>query len=520
MGHLNRLLRPICDFTNSAFGYLIKFDTPDYQIISADGIITINDPLLASFNDDLAKEKNISQTKVRKLSTYKLLEQKHDLKSVSILEYSDDTRLILFSKEEGAYKKTTADLIMKFISAYKESLNLASETGEERQVKELEKSEEKFRMLVNTANDLIFILNGFGYFSMVNSNGALALGYSPSEMIGKHFLEYIEPQDAAKIADAFQRIISSDGVTIFEANFVTNLSTRVTFEIHAKPLKTDGEITGMISIGRDISDRIKNESKLKELNQKLIEANRIISIERERAKNKITVMEELNKLKGEFISNVSHELRTPLASIVGFAETILSDHELPKEMIIDFTSIILTEGKRLAKLINEVLDFSKLESGEEEMKEVTFNIVELLESVTESFSKQINEKEITLSTDYPHGGITLKADKDRLAKAFGNLISNAIKFNNSGGRITIITQLIQNEIEISISDTGIGIATKDLPNLFQKFNKINRPGTQIPGAGFGLVTVKQIIDLHKGLIKITSELNKGTTIIIRLPKLI
>ena len=154
------------------------------------------------------------------------------------------------------------------------------------------------------------------------------------------------------------------------------------------------------------------------------------------------------------------------------------------------------------------------------MKEVTFNIVELLESVTESFSKQINEKEITLSTDYPHGGITLKAGKDRLAKAFGNLISNAIKFNNSGGRITIITQLIQNEIEISISDTGIGIATKDLPNLFQKFNKINRPGTQIPGAGFGLVTVKQIIDLHKGLIKITSELNKGTTIIIRLPKLI
>lgn len=520
MGHLNRLLRPICGFTNSAFGYLIKFDTQDYQILSSEGINAQNDPLLSSFNQDLVKEKDISIAKLKKLPSYKLLEEKHGLKAVSILDYDADTKLILFSNEEGAYKKPGIDLIVKFIDAYKESACTVapSDTGEERQVKELEKSEEKFRMLVNTANDLIFILNGFGYFSMVNSNGALALGYSPADMIGKHFLEYIEPQDAAKIADAFQRIISSDDVTIFEANFITKLSTRVTFEIHSKPLKTDGEITGMISIGRDITDRIKDEAKLKELNQKLIEANRIISIERERAKNKITVMEELNKLKGEFISNVSHELRTPLASIVGFAETILSDHDLSKEMIIDFTNIILTEGKRLAKLINEVLDFSKLESGEEELKEVTFNIVELMQSITESFSKQLNEKEITLSTDYPPNGIMLKGDKDRLAKAFGNLISNAVKFNNTGGRITIITQQIQNEIEISISDTGIGIATKDIPNLFQKFNKISRPGTQIPGAGFGLVTVKQIIDIHKGLIKVTSELNKGTTIIIRLPK--
>lgn len=520
MGHSINLLKIICEISDSLFGYVIKFDTDNYQIVSFDGPINQSDLLLTSFNESLIKEPGISIVKLKKLPSYKVFSEKHSLASVSILDFNADEKLILFSKKAGAYKKKDIGLINKLISLSKEraSLSAPPDLSDSKQIKELEKSEEKFRMLVDTANDLIFILNGFGYFSMVNKNGALALGYTPADMVGKHFLEYIEPSDAGKIAEAFQRIINSEDVTIFEANFITKLSTRLTFEVHAKPLKTDGDISGMISIGRDISGRIKDEAKLKELNQKLIEANRIISIERERAKNKITVLEELNKLKGEFISNVSHELRTPLASIVGFAETILSDQEIPKETMIDFTGIILTEGKRLAKLINEVLDFSRLDSGEDELKVITFNIVDLLEDITRSFEKQIKEKEIALSTDYPSEGVNLKADKERLTKALSNILSNAVKFNNKGGRITIIAQSIKNEIEISISDTGMGIAAKDIPNLFQKFSKINRPGTQIPGAGFGLVTVKQIIDMHKGLIKVTSGLNKGTTIIIRLPK--
>jgi PAS domain S-box-containing protein len=520
MGHQASLLNVICGFSDSSLGYVIKFDTDNYQIVSFMGEPAQNDSLLDLFNEDLAKENKISLVKVKKLNSFKLFTEKYLFYSIAVIDYQENTKIVLFSKTANAYKKGVIDLITRLISVYNSGRlpEKAVDADGQKQLQELEKSEEKFRMLVNTANDLIFILNGFGYFSMVNKNGALALGYNPNEMIGKHFLEYIEPQDAGKVAEAFQRIINSDDVTTFEVNFIGKLNNRLTFEIQAKPLKTDGDISGMISIGRDISGRIKDEAKLKELNQKLIEANRIISIERERAKNKITVLEELNKLKSEFISNVSHELRTPLASIVGFAETILSDQDIPKETMVDFTKIILTEGKRLAKLINEILDFAKLESGEDELKIVTFNIVDLLEDVRQNFDKQLKDKEITLSTDYPAEGITLRADKDRIAKVITNLLSNAIKFNNKGGRITIITQDIKNEVELSISDTGIGIAEKDIPNLFQKFSKISRPGAQIPGAGFGLVLVKQIIELHKGLIKVTSELNKGTTIIIRLPK--
>lgn len=382
----------------------------------------------------------------------------------------------------------------------------------------LESSEEKFRMLIDTADDLIFILNGFGYFSLVNKNGATALGYVPEEMIGKHFLEFVDKEDEPKIAEAFSRILSSNEVTTFEAVFLDRFDKGVTFEIHAKPMISEGEVSGMISIGRNITNRKLDEQKIRDLNAKLVEANRIISIERERARHKINVLEELNKLKSEFISNISHELRTPLASIVGFAETILSDPDLPKETSKEFNEIILSEGKRLAKLINDVLDFSKLESGEEELKKENVNVNEVLYEVLDLFTKQIKEKELHLSKELPENEINIIADRTRILQVFFNLISNSVKFTNKGGRIFIILVDHGKEIELTITDTGIGIPAKDIPKLFQKFSKIQRPGAPLMGAGFGLVTVKQIVELHKGVIRVKSEEDKGSTFIVRLPK--
>lgn len=382
----------------------------------------------------------------------------------------------------------------------------------------LENSEERFRMLIDTADDLIFVLNGFGYFSMVNKSGATALGYTPDEMIGRHFLEFVDKEDEPKVAEAFTKILESSGITIFEANFLDRFDKSVLFEIHARPVITDGVVSGMLSIGRNITRRKNDEFKIKELNAKLIEANRIISIERERARHKITVLEELNKLKSEFISNVSHELRTPLASIVGFAETIYFDLDISKDTLKEFSNIILTEGRRLAKLINDLLDFSKLESGEEELHREHVDITDVLEKVLLSFESNLNDKNLILSKEYSENELLINADRERLKKVFSNIISNAIKFTNNGGRISVFIQDFGKEIEVAITDTGVGIPERDLPNLFQKFGKVTRPGAQLTGAGFGLVSAKQIIDLHKGFIKVRSEENKGTTFIIRLPK--
>ncbi|MCX6169453.1 MAG: PAS domain-containing sensor histidine kinase [Ignavibacteriales bacterium] len=398
-------------------------------------------------------------------------------------------------------------------------VGVIQEITEEKEVQlRLESSEERFRLLIDTADDLIFILDGFGYFSMVNKNGAAALGLTPEEMLGKHFLEFIDKEDEVKIAEAFNKILNSSGITTFETIFLDRFDKGITFEISAKPMMTNGEVTGMLSFGRNITKRKLDEQKIKDLNYKLIEANRIILIERERARNKITVLEEVNKLKNEFISNVSHELRTPLASIVGFAETISSDSDLSRDTVHEFSNIILMEGKRLAKLINDILDFSQLESGEEELQKTSMNVVDVIDEVVKNLHELIVEKKLVISKEYPEEKITINADKERISKVLWNLITNAIKYTNSGGRISVIVQDYGKEIEIAVSDTGVGIPEKDLPNLFQKFNKVQKAGMQISGTGFGLVTAKQIIDLHKGFIKVRSQVNKGATFIIRLPK--
>lgn len=383
---------------------------------------------------------------------------------------------------------------------------------------ELEKSEERFRLLIETANDLIFNLDHYGYFLTVNNYGALALGYKPEEMSGRHFLEFIHEDHKSGVALAFQKILKSTTVISFDVTFQDKYGRSIIFEVQGRPTKISGSITGMLGIGRDITQRRRDEEKLRELNSKLIEANRLVSIERDRARQQVSILEEVNKLKNEFISNISHELRTPLASIVGFAESIMSDTEMPREMVLEFTNIILSEGKRLAKVINDLLDFAKMEGGKIDINKTEFDIVALIRKIVSDTEKSASEKGITLTSDIPAGPIELYADRERIEQVYSHLISNAIKFTDKGGRITVIVQDFRQELEVIISDTGIGIPEKDLPKVFEKFYKAASTGTQIPGIGLGLGLVKHIVDMHKGFISVQSEVSRGTTFVVKLPK--
>lgn len=391
-------------------------------------------------------------------------------------------------------------------------------TEEKSILQKLEKSEEKFRLLIETASDLIISLNSFGYVSLVNRFGAKTLGYKPNELLGKHFLELIDENTRSDTIDAFQKILSSEEVTQFEAALIDKFENTVLYEFQATPLKDEGIISGMLALGRDVTKRRKDENRMKELNTKLVEANRLISIERDRAKQQLTVLEELNKLKNDFVSRVSHELRTPLASIVGFAETIVSDEDLPPEMISEFSNIILTEGKRLAKLVNDVLDFSKLETVGENFNREDVDIIKILKQLGESFAQYSESQKVTINFEIPEDEIIIFADREMISKALGGVIENSIKFNNPGGRVTIVLQDFKNEIEVLINDTGMGISAEELPKLFNKFAKFDSTATQSAGTGLGLAYLKQVIDLHRGLIQVKSELNKGSTFIIRLPK--
>lgn len=396
--------------------------------------------------------------------------------------------------------------------------NLIVDATQDRElITKLRSSEEKLRILFETADDLIFVLDQTGGFSSVNALGALSLEFLPEEMIGKHFISFIDESERKVIALSFKELLKASKLVTFEAAFITKFGKRLTFEINARPVYTQkNRFDGIVGIGRNVTSRIHDHEMMNDLNNKLIEANRIISIERDRVKQRISVLEELNHLKSEFVANISHELRTPLASIIGFSETIDSDVDMPESVRVDFNKIILTESKRLAELINDVLDISKLEGGKVVLDKSDFDPIDLIGEAVTAFRKSAGDKSISITEEYPEVPIIINADKERLTQVFENIISNAVKFTNPGGRITVFVRFRKNELETIISDTGIGIPKKDLPYIFQKFYKVSRNDNSLPGSGLGLALVKQIIDLHKGYISIKSEVNNGTTVIIKL----
>ena len=371
--------------------------------------------------------------------------------------------------------------------------------------------------LFDVAREMFFILDKEGRIIIVNEFGASSLDYSVDELVGKHFSDIVDPSSMQLVNSSITLALNND-YSFFETSLVDKYEKSNRFQISIRTIKNENKIIGVLGVGKNVTTQRKLENELNDLKPKLIEAERLITLERSRSLNQKIMLEELNVMKSEFVSNISHEMRTPLASIVGFSETIASDPNMPDEMKLEFNLIILNEGKRLAKLINDVLDLSRMETGRILLNKSRVNIVKLLQKMVDDNKKTVSEKNLILTYEAPYDEILIQADEERLLQALDSILENSIKYSNDGGRIKIMLNNLYREVEIIISDTGIGIPEKDLPYLFQKFYRVNRPDSDISGAGMGLVFVKQIVDLHKGLINIQSEPNKGTSVLIKLLK--
>ncbi|MCH8941682.1 MAG: PAS domain-containing protein [Bacteroidetes bacterium] len=378
----------------------------------------------------------------------------------------------------------------------------------------------KFEILLNVSEELIFILNPSGYFEVVNDSGANKLGYNTTDLIGKHFTDLIDSSYVGSVSESINKLLNNDKMVTFQVSVLPKEENNVIYEFNCRSIKENSTIINLIGIGRDITQRINDQNRILELDEKLNEANRLILIERQRSTYSKSILEELNRLKNEFMSSISHEMRTPLASIIGFSETIDTDIQMPVEMRKEFNKIILNEGKRLARLINDVLNITKLESGEIKLEKKRVDIVKLIEKVITEIKPIVIKKEINLTTDLPDDENILIIDDDKVYQILIELLNNAIKFTPKGGRITVIGQTLYKEFEIIISDTGVGIAEKDINFVFQKFYRAEGNESETEGAGLGLVFVKQIVDLHKGFISIQSDVSKGTSFNIKLPLLL
>ena len=222
-----------------------------------------------------------------------------------------------------------------------------------------------------------------------------------------------------------------------------------------------------------------------------------------------------DETRQKFISDISHEFQTPLTSIQGFAN-ILKEEDLPKEQRVKYANIILYNSKRLSSLAKNMLQLTLLDREEIELELTNYSLVEQMNRVISTQENQAMEKNIEIVFEMPKKEIFIEGDEQRIEQVWTNIISNAIKYTNEGGLITITMKKNSKDIEISIEDTGIGMSKEVVSHIFERFYREDK-ARNVEGNGLGLAIVKSIVDLHHGKIDILSQVDVGTNFIVRLP---
>lgn len=223
------------------------------------------------------------------------------------------------------------------------------------------------------------------------------------------------------------------------------------------------------------------------------------------------------ELKNEFISSISHELRTPLTSIKGWGETILTGGLEDKEETERGLRIILRETSRLTEMVEELLDFSRLEGGRLILNLEKVNVKDELEDIIHIFKSRVAKNGLSLKYSCKSNGAQIKGDKNRLRQVFINILDNAVKFSKEGMGILVELNADDNNVCIQIEDHGIGIQKEEISKVKEKFYKGNNRNS---GSGLGLAISNEIIELHGGSLTIESEINNGTKVLIILPRLV
>ena len=231
-------------------------------------------------------------------------------------------------------------------------------------------------------------------------------------------------------------------------------------------------------------------------------------------------LRELDRLKDDFVSTVSHELRTPLTSIRVLSEILNKDPRLPLEKRREFLAIILRETERLSRLINQVLDLSKLESGRAEWVSGEVDLKGVVEEAAATTGQLLRERRIELALDLPDAVPRVMADRDRLLQVMLNLLSNAVKFcDRENGRIAVRLQVLPDGLQVDVWDNGGGVAAADRETIFEKFRQVGDTLTGKPvGTGLGLPISRQIVEHFGGKLWVRSEAGQGATFSFTLPR--
>jgi len=352
---------------------------------------------------------------------------------------------------------------------------------------ELQNSEERFRTLFDKANDIIFIYDLKGHFIKINEEVCKQLGYTKEELLQMNLKDIIAPKYVEAFPERMKHLIQN-GYLFVESELKTKDNKIIPVEVNTRMIDYKRDTVGL-SIVRNISDRKKIEKALKKAKE---------------------VAEIANKAKSEFLSSMSHEIRTPLNAIIGTAELLQATRLNPRQK--EYVKILEIAGENLLSLIGNILDISKIESGQIEPEKIEFDLKEVISKIYEIMSIRANEKNIELICNInPDVPINLIGDSNLLSQVIINLIGNAIKFTNRGMielEIKLIREKKEKSIELlfSVSDTGIGIPLDKLNIVFDTFVQIasDQP-IKYEGSGLGLAISKKLVEFMNGRIWIEKK---------------
>ena len=352
------------------------------------------------------------------------------------------------------------------------------------------------RSLIESNIDAIMTTDPSGIITDVNKQMEALTGCTRDELIGAPFKNYFTDPERAEAS--IKQVLSQKKVANYELTARARDGKETVVSYNATTFyDRDRRLQGVFAAARDVTDR-------KRLDQVLQEKN----VELESAKS---VAEKANRAKSDFLSGMSHELRSPLNAILGFAQLMESASPPPPPSQKENIAEILQAGWHLLKLINEILDLAKIESGKVPMSAEPVSLAEVMRDCQAIMESQAQQHGIRIT--FPQVNITwfVHADQTRVKQVLINLLSNAIKYNREQGTVEVkCTESTPERIRVSIRDTGAGLPPEDLAQLFQPFNRLRQEAGDEEGTGIGLVVAKQLVELMGGEIGVESTVGMGS----------
>ena len=388
----------------------------------------------------------------------------------------------------------------------------------------LAEGEARFRLLSEIAPVGIVQSDAQGVVRFVNDKWSEMSGIPRDEAIGESWRTTIHPSDVARI----DSVRDTSGVSTEVAADV-RLRTASGGEswVHVEVRRitgADGEVVGRVAALTDVNDRMqmaaaqeRDRARLSAQNTELRDQHAAVERDRRRLSEQNTELRSLNEAKVRYLATVSHELRTPLTSIVSFTELIRSEDGGLGEDVAEYLDIIQRNAERLLRVVGDLVDLEGLEEGVARLELAPISIPTVArESVRSGWATAASDG-IRLDV-MAQDGPEVQADSGRIQQVLDNLISNAVKFSPSGGRVEVRATHNASEWRIDVADTGMGIPASEVDHLFDRFFRAsNARGARVPGSGLGLPTAKAIAELHGGRIEVASVVGTGTTFTVYLP---